>query len=96
MVVYACNPNTQEAEAGGSQVEVSLDYIARLCLKAKQNRAWSLAQVVERLPSMCKAVNAIPHTTERERDREREREREGRPPEQPSAQGASRSPRGSA
>jgi hypothetical protein len=36
MVVHAYNPSTGEAEAKGSQVKASLDYIVRLCLKRKE------------------------------------------------------------
>jgi hypothetical protein len=32
VVVYFCNPSTQEAEAGGSQSQGRLDHIVRLCL----------------------------------------------------------------
>jgi hypothetical protein len=32
---WACNPSTEEAEAGGSEVQALLGYIARPCLKEK-------------------------------------------------------------
>jgi hypothetical protein len=35
MVIHACNPSSQEAEAGGL-CEVSLDYIVKPCLKKRQ------------------------------------------------------------
>jgi hypothetical protein len=35
MVLHACNPSTWEAEAGGSQAQASLDYLARPCIKKK-------------------------------------------------------------
>jgi hypothetical protein len=35
MVADACNCSTQEVEAGGFQVQASLDYTARPCLKNK-------------------------------------------------------------
>jgi hypothetical protein len=33
MVLYTCNSNTIEAEAGGSQFKCSLGYIMKSCLK---------------------------------------------------------------
>jgi hypothetical protein len=36
MVVHACNPSIWEAEAGRLELETSLDYITRLCLKKKR------------------------------------------------------------
>jgi hypothetical protein len=33
MVMHACNPNTQEAEAEGSQFETRMGYIGRSYLK---------------------------------------------------------------
>jgi hypothetical protein len=33
MVSRVCNPNSGEAEARGLEIEVSLGYTARLCLK---------------------------------------------------------------
>jgi hypothetical protein len=36
--VHACNPSTLEAEAGGLQVEASLDYTVKSCLKTNKNK----------------------------------------------------------
>jgi hypothetical protein len=35
LVVHACNPRTQEVEAGGYEFKARLDYIVRSCLKKK-------------------------------------------------------------
>jgi cytochrome c oxidase assembly factor CtaG len=40
MVLYTYNPSIQEAETGGSGVQGQLGYIARPCLKKKQNNKW--------------------------------------------------------
>jgi hypothetical protein len=37
-VVHVYNPSTGEAEVGGLQVQVSLEYIARPCLKRHESR----------------------------------------------------------
>lgn len=38
VVVYACNPSTQEVEAGDQVFQASLDYITRPCLKNQTDR----------------------------------------------------------
>jgi hypothetical protein len=37
-----CNPSTQEAEAGGLQIDASLDYMARFILKKKMGHRKTL------------------------------------------------------
>jgi hypothetical protein len=38
MVVHICNLSTQKAETGGWQVEASLGFIVRPCLKKKRKK----------------------------------------------------------
>jgi hypothetical protein len=38
MVVHACNPSTQEADAGGYEFKASMNYVMRSCLKKERKR----------------------------------------------------------
>jgi hypothetical protein len=55
VVVYTCNPSTQEAEAGGLWIQGSLGYIVRSCinLKKKSCNSQIYPQISEIKKSSC-------------------------------------------
>jgi hypothetical protein len=46
MVVHACNPSTWEADTGGSQLEVSLNYTEKPCLKTTTTKTLIISLVI--------------------------------------------------
>lgn len=70
MVVYSCNPTTNERETGRSEFKVTLDYIVnlmpdseRLCLKRKKkkSRTSKMTQQVKTLVTKWDNLSSTPY-----------------------------------
>jgi hypothetical protein len=70
MVVHACNPSTQEAEAGGSQVEASLGYTAGLFLKHHHQQQRHKKKYLLYHMSIASSIYNNPKRTKEEVERE--------------------------
>jgi hypothetical protein len=83
LVVQACNPSTWRWRQEDPNLEVTLGYMVRPCLKKtkKQNKtkAWAagLAQVIEHLPSKGKALSSNPSTAGKKKKKLVEGDRRG-------------------
>jgi hypothetical protein len=58
-MVHICNPSTQEGGSKNHDFEAILYYIARLS-QEKRGGARDMVEVIECLPSKCKALGSIP------------------------------------